>query len=303
VDKIEEYLKKKLNSTDISESEYWSSIYKDLKKNNYNFEKIHYGGLGGTKKNNLLSKLYHKFFQIPFRILAKKFKNFYYYDNITKKYSKDMNLVYDCNLLRQAITLSFIDDKIGNFNDICIIGDGLGSLTSIIGRAKFSSNIYLVNLSKTLYFDYIFLKKSFKNSEYKIYLIKNKKDIEIINNNNSKKIILIEAINKQLINLFNIDLFINIVSMQEMDLIEVQSYFKIIRNKKKYSNDRYFYCCNRLSKVLPDNSIIKFEDYPWLDNDIILHYSECEWMKRYYAKKFPFYLKYEGKIIHKLIKI
>ena len=302
MDKIEEYLKSKLNCSDVSESEYWSRIYQNLVENDFNFEKINYGGLGGTKKNNLLSKLYHRILQKPFRNLAKKNKNFIIYDKFTKKYSEDMNLVYDHNLLRQAITLSFIENKIGKFNDTCVIGDGLGSLTSIIGRSNYSNNIYLINLSKTLYFDYIFLKKSFKNSEYQIHLIKNELDVKKVNDN-SKKIILIEAINKELLNFFNIDLFINIVSMQEMNLKEIRSYFKIIRNKKENSNERFFYCCNRLSKILPDNSIINFDDYPWSSNDTIIEFSECEWMKKYYAKKFPFYLNYEGKILHKLIKI
>jgi hypothetical protein len=56
------------------------------------------------------------------------------------------------------------------------------------------------------------------------------------------------------------DVFINIASMQEMNMKTIDDYFTLVNSQ---ALPTYFYCANRISKNLPDGSIINFDDYPW----------------------------------------
>ena len=117
----------------------------------------------------------------------------------------------------------------------------------------------------------------------------------------TSQLVFIEAENYSLLENLEVDLFINIASMQEMNPEVIDKYFKYMRSSKK--SPCYFYCCNRLEKELPDGSIIKFINYPWKNNDDVLIDELCPWYKKYPSLKPPFFRKYDGPIQHRLIKI
>lgn len=173
---------------------------------------------------------------------------------------------------------------------ICIIGDG--KLNGVIGahitfpRAK----IFNVNLSEVLINDYLLIK------ELDINL---KNSTELIDHLNfhisNSKIYLVPSNLKNFLLNKKIDLFINIASFQEMNLNEINKYFKIILNNKSK-----LYCCNREHKKLIGGENVYFDKYPWL-NPKIFFWENCPWHQKYYSKSFPFIKNYEGNVKHCLV--
>lgn len=305
-DYIEEYLVQKINSNqnDSSESSFWKQMYKNFDVNDLNEKFINSTGIGGVNKVTFFKKIYHYLTIYPFLILNKKLINKNNNYQYAKKYCEKTNKIFDINVMRQVISLSFIKEKLPNFKtlkDVCVIGDGLATMTLILYQLKEIRNIYIINLTKSLLLDYTFIKKYSKNSESKInvQILKNKEDLKKINYN-KKNIILIEASNQNFLREISIDLAINIASMQEMNNQEIENYFSNLRNNKK--KNTFFYCCNRTEKKLPDGNYTRFKEYPWSINDEIYAHEICPWYKFYLSKKYPFLHSYDGKIEHKLIK-
>ena len=197
---------------------------------------------------------------------------------------------YDC--ARQALTINKLRQTLGNIDSkvFCIIGDGYGFLGSMIKKTFPKTRVIYINLGRTLFFDLYYSQKIFPNLKHNI--IKNSKD------KFSKDVNYIEA---EKINLLNIkaDIFINIVSMQEMDYEVINSYFDIFRNQ---INETWFYCCNRKSKTLPDGKIINFDRYPWSSSDEILFEELCPWHQEFPQNRPPFIHKFAPHV-HKLIKV
>ena len=92
----------------------------------------------------------------------------------------------------------------------------------------------------------------------------------------------------------------NIHSMQEMNYDDIKSYFNLMR---KQETEAYFYCCNRVSKTLPDNRLIKFSEYSWHEKDIIIFDELCSWHQKYPINRPPFFRRFDGQHQHRLIKI
>ena len=117
----------------------------------------------------------------------------------------------------------------------------------------------------------------------------------------SSQLVFIEAENYSLLENLEVDLFINIASMQEMNPKVIDNYFKYMRSSKK--SPCYFYCCNRLEKELPDGTITKFINYPWEDSDYVLIDDLCPLYQKFISSKPPFFRDYDGPTQHRLIKI
>lgn len=94
-----------------------------------------------------------------------------------------------------------------------------------------------------------------------------------------------------------IGLFVNIASFQEMTPALVSEYFDIVRSNAP----ALFYCCNREEKTLYGGERLVFDEYPW-GNPEILQREECPWHQRFYAKRWPFVRRYDGKILHMLVR-
>ena len=120
---------------------------------------------------------------------------------------------------------------------VCIIGDGHGHLGILIKKLHPNVKIIYVNLGKNLLIDSYHYFLIF--SKHKPLLLK-KHNLNMINN---YSMFLIEAENYSLIQSINIDIFINVASMQEMDIKTINNYFMFMRNNPKES---FFYCCNSI---------------------------------------------------------
>ena len=296
-----EYLFNSLNLSDVGESSHW-------KKYNKNFDydgKIFSGleGFGGNTRYSLLRQCLSNLFQKKFYNSSKNLKNFKSYLDKARAIAKNQNRIFDLDFLRQAITLSFLDKKIGKCSSTLVIGDGFASMTSLLIDSNFSSKVVLVNLNKQLMVDLYFIKKYMGVSKFNstVALITDKDDAKsVLSKINSFSIIVIQAKNHELIQYFNIDLVLNIVSMGEMNLSFISEYFYDIRKLYNNTKNLYFYCCNRLEKQFPDGTITKFSEYPWKKGAKILVDELCPWHQEYYSFKPPFYKKYDGPILHQL---
>jgi hypothetical protein len=193
------------------------------------------------------------------------------------------------DVTRMALTIDYLTTVIGNLNDksITIIGDGYGRLGSLLKLAFPSCKIIYINLGRTLTFDYYYTYKVFPNLTHKLV----HKMSDFVDDFNY-----IEAEKYASLDLKS-DIFMNIASMQEMDMKQIEGYFNLIRSQEK----AIFYCCNRLSKSLPDNSLINFNDYPWAGFEILTD-ELCPWHQKFPSIKPPFVRSFDGPIQHRVVR-
>jgi hypothetical protein len=250
--------------------------------------KLSGGGFGDFKKLTLVNLLLN----IPIFIylicnswLKLKPKTFF----TTLFYTIKSGQIFSNDVTRCAFTVDYLEKNIGDLNSkaITIIGDGYGRLGCLIKLLFPKSRIIYINLGRTLLFDYYYSFKVFPKLQHK--LVKNLNNFTVDFN-------YIEA---EFYKEFEIksDIFVNIASMQEMNLEQINDYFILI----KENPNQLFYCCNRLSKKLPDNSVINFLEYPWQGFEIIKD-ELCPWYQKFPSLKPPFVRKYDGPIQHRIAR-
>ena len=211
---------------------------------------------------------------------------------IFKKFCNLQNRQIDTFVIRHIFTFNFLNQHNLLKGNVCIIGDGkvncVGGLLSI---NRNDIKIFSINLTEVLINDYLIIKNYNLLNDDSIIVVKSEKDLDSPN----KKLFLIDASNVHLLKNKNINLFINIASMQEMTSEIIENYFQIIK-----SNRSFFYCCNREYKKLPGGEEIFFDEYPWGDCEKIV-FEECLWHRKYYEFFPPFIHKYDGIVKHALI--
>ena len=178
----------------------------------------------------------------------------------------------------------------------CVIGDGYNFFSNLLKMLDPNIKLVSVNLGRSLFFDVYFSAKCLPNE--KTALLCPEDDIFETHDNSS--IIFLEAEKYDLLRGLPIDLFINITSMQEMDPSVVQKYFDYMRAST--SENVYFYCCNRKEKRLPDNTIVRFEDYPWQLSTIIFD-ELCPWHQKFPTSNYPFWKPFDGPIQHRFVRL
>jgi len=296
------YLTEEANKKDSASSSYWDKEHENFYFNNGSFSGT--GPIGGHTKSNYIVNSTHRVLQNKYLNRGKNFPEFHRIDLLAKKITQKQNRIYNLDVLRQVLSISFIEHHcIGmpykNARTACVIGDGYATATSLLLEYGINK-LVLVNLTKTLLIDMHFLKlwlgeEQFQNS---VSLVTTEQDLHQCMNDKDNKVVVIEAKNQELIKSCNIDVAINIASMQEMDPRIINQYF----NDLKKSNDKlYFYCCNREEKILPDGTIVKFSDYPWEGSQIIAD-ELCPWYLDFYNKSYPFFHSYDGLIRHRIVR-
>jgi hypothetical protein len=178
---------------------------------------------------------------------------------------------------------------------VCVIGDGYGFLANLLKVLESGLQVISVNLGRTLLFDVLFSKRVLP-SVYPALLNDKGEEKEVLQNH---ELIFIEAEKFDILRNFKIDLFINIDSMQEMDASTISKYFMYMRSSQQVPC--YFYCCNRISKKLPDGQLINFFEYPWSEKDKIIFDELCPWHQEHPTSKPPFWLPFDGPFQHRLV--
>jgi len=257
-------------------------------------------GEGGHK--TIIHELIHYILQTPFRVQGGQFREFKKILRTAKKCHEYRNNNIRLGTLRQVITLAFLEDsiKISQLTEpIVIIGDGFGLMASLILSHfhQLAAKVVVVNLTKNLLIDAVFIWKSVP--DVSMALVSNEIEYRNALKNDKIRSILIQADNAKLIGQESIGLAINICSMQEMNLSIIKEYFDYIRKSK--NQNTFFYCANRVEKILPDGTVVNFLEYPWHSQDNILKDELCPWQQKYYSIRPPFYFSYDGLIQHRLI--
>jgi putative sugar O-methyltransferase len=299
-----DYLYSKFYLEDLNASSHWKQMHASLKLN----EGKKLSGMRGfgnfSHRYNFLKHLGHIVLRQRLMKIGKKFKFFKEIFNQAKKICNRQARVIDQDMLRQIITVAYLFDKLKSSyfestkGNILVIGDGWGSLTSLL-LAFTSFRIVLINLNKTLLVDLLYIQKAFPDLNY--CYVEDSNSLEIAMSDKSVRLITLTAENYQLLKNIPINLAINIASMQEMTYKSIYGYFDVLRASP--SRMTYLYCCNRHSKRLPDGSLINFDNYGWLNSDENLEFSECPWHKEYYKFLPPFYKKFDGVLMHKLCRL
>ena len=283
---IIESLKKLIPTTENNKSNFWNER---LNVQNLNLENLDKNfGFGSFEKKKFSRSILHFIFsRYLFGLKIFNTKEYKIYKELFDK----MNRQVDVDAIRHIFTFNKLKEKV-NPNKICVIGDGKANF--VIGSFKIfpEAKIFSINLAETLLHDYLIIKKNNIILDSQIQIVNNLDDLKSKN----KKLFLIPANKKNLLKNQNIDLFVNIVSFQEMNNDEVKNYFDIIK-----SNSSYLYCCNREKKILSKKETLIFKEYPWHPNHS--HYSEiCPWHQYYYSFRYPFIRKYDGIILHSYTK-
>lgn len=293
-------LKDEFYLAEKSISSHWIEYLKDFNfQNDNSFVKRWEWNHSRTKVRMLLNFI----FETPFRWQGKQFSEFKKILQCTDKFHKERGISLELGSLRQVLSLAFIKDKInfGQIKDtILVIGDGYGTMSSILLRHLSCQKIkvIVINLTKNLLLDVVSIKKSVPFAN--ICLVKNSEDYHKALKDSEVNVICIQADNASLISNEAIGLAINIASMQEMNPPIIAKYFDFLRNSTNQKT--YFYCCNRVEKILRDGTIVNYFKYPWRSNDQFIVDELCPWYQYYYnIRKPPFYSPYAGPIQHRLV--
>ena len=301
------YLSNQLILVDPGSSSHWDKYHSDFQFIGNGFKGLKGFG-GGAKPLKGLNYLMSQVLQEKFRRIGKANDSFLSIERNFKSVLKRQDRAYDLDVLRQIITVSFlktvVPSKLSSSSTIVVIGDGFGTMASLLVDNNFAKCVILVNLNKTLLVDLWYLQLFLGDDKFKksVKLITDVSDIGSLADiiaNNEMQIIAIQASNHELLKNFPIDLAINIASMQEMEPQYIRNYFDVLYTISS-SRDLDFYCCNREEKTLPDGTITRFKDYPWSNLDNVKIDELCPWHQQFYIPYPPFYKPYDGPHRHQL---
>lgn len=267
-----------------------SSSYKIYLKNaDYRNIYSHFA-TGGFQKRNILRSLFNFFFsRLIFKFSIFSSKNFKKLMQINKRLNVSLNI----NMIWHVIILNILK-KETRPNNICVIGDGKANfiLNALINFTN--AKIYSINLTEVLINDYLILKKSQILKKDEIIVI-SKINQKI---NYKKKIFLIPANFKEVINRVKIDLFVSIECLQELNISEQKKYLKIISKQK----NAFFYFLERECKILPGGEKNLFKNF-FPKNCKIIFNKQASFRNIFYNTKFPFIHFRDKTKRHALVKL
>lgn len=267
---------------DFSYSSYWSKWINsyDFKNSGENLEKIYgdyFTSVRWIPKNYLLrffvgiEIFVTNFFSSPRFFLSSLFKSSYWrLRSISQKQGRFMN---HANIVA-LLAFNFVCSRLKpNDQTICVIGDGATNFVSLCFSSKKSfKKIFSVNLPEVHLVETEMLIRA-GLGEDEIMVLAEDKSLEDFFSA-KQRIGILPAQKAKILKGLNIDVFVNISSMQEMTTEAINSYFDVIKG-----TNSFFYCCNRKEKVLPDGSVSRFDQYPWGTPKFLI-YEKCPWMKK-----------------------
>ena len=143
---------------------------------------------------------------------------------------------------------------------VCEIGGGFGSLASKLKKKYSNLCIIIIDLPEAIILQSYYLLKLYPEKKFCFYNDFIKLSPDELKSNNYDFIIIPPWTKQKIINLFEIDYFINTHSFQEMDKEIVSDYFKFINKTIRVNG--IFYCLNKYSKTI-NNKPIKMSEYPF----------------------------------------
>ena len=195
------------------------------------------------------------------------------------------------------IRLAFVSQRLSEhiikntIKKVMIIGDGFGTLGSILSKVHPDLTVIQVNLGRTLIFDLAFSSITARNKLHLlIHELSGAKDgainflpAEDLSNSDE-----------------HIELFIAVSSFQEMDIQIVQNYFKLMRLQTGVISA---YLVSRLAKTLPDGTEVRLDQYGWDVNDEII-FKRLSWYANWGVRRRPpFIFQMDGKMEERLVTL
>jgi hypothetical protein len=147
-----------MDGVDSTTSSHWKEYHSTFKFTGDGFEGLQ--GFGSYRKPSLLLSFAERVMQIPYRKMAGK--NIFSLEKLAKEITKKQGRRYDLDVLRQALTISFLHQVIPSLLSKkavgCIIGDRFASMTALLLASKSADTLFIINLPKTLLVDLWYLK-------------------------------------------------------------------------------------------------------------------------------------------------
>lgn len=278
----------------------------DLSKDPFDFSKAFssffvIGPIGAiSAKTSLPYKIMHWVLQIPFRVMGFRLKGFWEIDRIAASIAERQGRAYDVGLMRHTLTMALFSDCLDMDRDarlVTVIGDGFANMSSLLLAFVSHSRVILVNLTKTLLLDLVFLRKAFPDEN--IALVQNGDEMSEAVARQDFRIIAVRADDAHLLAQAPVTLGINICSMMEMDPPVTAAYFDVLRRGP--ADQTAFYCSNRVEKKWNNGTVIRFFEYPWHEEDKLLVDEPCPWYRYAYRRRLPFYYRTKSLVQHRLL--
>lgn len=296
------YLAGRLDEKERGASAHWLEMHQTFQYQAGRLEGLK--GFGGyIQRSSLLRRMGHQLLQHPYRKMAAIYPEFQRGDAMADRLARSQGRICDLDMLRQAITLAYLRSLLPGclspHSTLLVIGDGFGTLASLALMAEPRLRVILVNLTKTLLVDLIFLQRGVPDAV--VVLPTTAESMRDAVSDSGAGVIAVRADDYQFIRKAKIDLAVNIASMQEMNPSTIAEYFAAMRDSS--GGNLFLYCCNREEKIFSDRTTVRFSEYPWNSDDHILADELCPWHQRYYTLLPPRYLPYDGPIRHRLIQM
>ena len=194
---------------------------------------------------------------LEFKDLENEILNFKTIKGMKKKWLLSKTHILSDVIIKLYFYLQLMESKIPKLegSTVCEIGSGSGNLASLFFY-HFNTKLFLVDLPQTLLFAFCYLSKSVPNATI---LLPN--EIETGNLNlNEHNIVMMTPEQTAIIPNKTVELAVNIDSMQEMNMKNIDSYFDMIDRIIKPNG--YFFSSNRVEKIMTGEPI-RFSAYPW----------------------------------------
>lgn len=265
------YRKNETEKNHTQSSSHWKNFSQKFKVDvdeAGNVNEIKGYGFGGSGNTGVLSNLVASFGNFLIRS-GLSYPNLGAVISNSQKMVRKMGLSFSQDAFRQACVAGFLKTHLEKqtvvVKNILLIGDGHGILSALMSELFPDAKIFLIDLGQTLFFQSYYLGNTFPEKKHTLI----GEEYEKAENG----FFYCPAEDLSLFPVENFDLAINVASMQEMTMNVVDQYFQLLRERKT----KFFYCCNRLEKKLPDGEIIRFMNYPWNTEDIQLVDEKCPW--------------------------
>lgn len=288
---------RRAGGTDASSSSHWREMHEGFAYREGKLSGLR--GFGGSQTpRGTLHVWANRLLQRPYRAQGAGLSRFPYFDSRLAAAAALQGRVYDLDMLRQALILA----RVHEFGDLpagpaVVIGDGFGTLSTLLLSALPGAKVVAVNLAKTLLTDVLYCRAALP--DLRVALAVDAASYRAALADPPTRLVALCADDAELLGTEPLGSAFNAVSMQEMDPPVIARYFALLRRAKT----GLFYCCNREEKRLPDGTVTRFADYPWKPEDRVLLDELCPWHDSYYRLRPPFYFPYDGPIRHRLVRL
>ncbi len=160
------FLASQVDTDEAGTSSHWRKMHSDFKYHDGNFYGLQgFGTL--TPRSRWLNAAVHSLLQRRWRKFGEGMNDFHSLDKICRGIAYDQGRVYDLDMLRQVLTLTWLKQKLAHLlsteSIIVVIGDGFGTFSSLLLNAFPNTRVIAVNLVKTLLVDIVYVLKALPN--------------------------------------------------------------------------------------------------------------------------------------------